>query len=101
MAVRFAPDLDDQNRAPAGAGFWVPVYVQHTDPKAAAAKPVVQVSYDDGTTWLPAPLLRAGDHWLARLQHPAQAAFVSLNATAADRNGNTVAQKIVRAYRLK
>ncbi|MBE8519623.1 S8 family serine peptidase [Amycolatopsis sp. H6(2020)] len=99
--VRFAPDLDDQNRAPAGAGFPVPVYVQQTVPSAAVAKPAVQVSYDEGTTWRPVPLRRAGDHWLARLQHPAGAASVSLRATAADGDGNSVTQEVIRAYRLK
>ncbi|MEU4248882.1 hypothetical protein AB0F15_15875 [Amycolatopsis sp. NPDC026612] len=100
-AVRFAPALDDRNQASGGAGFLVPVYLQHTGGQAAVTEPVVQVSYDDGTTWRPAPLLPAGDHWLARLWHPAVGGFVSFKATAADRNGNTVDQTIIRAYRLK
>ncbi|MFF1613752.1 S8 family serine peptidase [Amycolatopsis sp. NPDC058278] len=101
MAVRFAPALDDRNQAPAGTGFLVPVYLEHTDQQAALTEPAAQVSYDDGKTWLPAPLLRTGDHWLAQLWHPAQGAFVSFKATAADRKGNTVAQTIIRAYRLR
>ncbi len=92
MAVRFTPALDDRNQAPAGVGFLVPVSVQHTGRQAAVPEPAVQVSYDDGKTWRPAPLLRTGDHWLARLWHPAAGGFVSFKATAADRNGNTVAQ---------
>lgn len=54
------------------------------------------VSYDDGTTWQPAPLLREGGQWLALLCHPAQGALVSFKATAGDRKGNTVGQTIIR-----
>ncbi|MEO6082656.1 MAG: S8 family peptidase [Umezawaea sp.] len=100
MAVRFAPRLDDHNRAPAGTVFPVPVRVQHTDPHGEVATLTVRVSYNDGTTWQVVPLVRDRGQWLALLRHPANGAFVSFKATAGDRKGNTVSQTIIRGYRL-
>ncbi|ROP42657.1 hypothetical protein [Saccharothrix texasensis] len=65
------------------------------------AKPAVQVSFDDGTTWRPAPLVKVGQRWLAAVVHPAGAKFVSLKARARDAAGNAVDQTIIRAYGLR
>ncbi|CCH33118.1 S8 family serine peptidase [Actinosynnema sp. NPDC047251] len=101
-AVRFAPRLDEHNRAAAGRPFAFPVYVQRN----GAAKPgdvraTVQVSYDDGASWKPVPLVKTGERWIAAVLHPAGAKFVSLRASAEDRAGNAVEQTIIRAYALK
>ncbi|MGW3966965.1 S8 family serine peptidase [Amycolatopsis sp. NPDC005003] len=101
MAVRFAPRLDDHNRAPGGVPFVVPVRVEHTDEQARITSLTVRVSYDDGGTWQPVPVQRGDGQWLAGLRHPAGAAFVSLRATATDSVGNTVDQTIIRGYRLR
>ncbi|MGX7825796.1 S8 family serine peptidase [Actinokineospora sp. 24-640] len=102
LAVRFAPSLDDRNRAPSGQAFTVPVYVQRNGSTTEGVrKPAVQVSYDDGRTWRPAPVLGGGDRWQAVLLHPATAEFVSLRAQARDAGGGTVDQTIIRAYALK
>ncbi|ONI84726.1 hypothetical protein ALI22I_29905 [Saccharothrix sp. ALI-22-I] len=103
LAVRFAPSLDDQNRAAAGRPFAFPVYVQRNGVAGAegVAKPAVQVSYDDGTTWKPVPLVKTGERWIAAVAHPADAKFVSLKAQARDAAGNSVDQRIIRAYALK
>jgi subtilisin family serine protease len=102
LAIRFAPRLDNWNRAPAGQAFTFPVYVQRNG--AATAPRVrtlsVQASYDDGHTWQPATIVASGDQWLARVSHPPTAAFVSLRATASDADNNTVRQTIIRAYAL-
>jgi hypothetical protein len=58
------------------------------------------VSYDDGETWQPAPVLRAGQQRQALLQHPADARHVSLRATATDSAGGSAEVTIIRAYRL-
>ncbi|WP_433261868.1 S8 family serine peptidase [Actinosynnema sp. CS-041913] len=102
LAVRFAPVLDDRNRAAAGRPFAFPVYVQRN----AAVKPgdvrtSVQVSYDDGASWKPVPLVKLGERWLAAVSHPAGAKYVSLRASAKDKDGNAVEQTIIRAYGLK
>ncbi|KOX28744.1 hypothetical protein ADK67_11235 [Saccharothrix sp. NRRL B-16348] len=103
LVVRFAPSLDAQNRAAAGRPFAIPVYVQRNGVTGAegVAKPAVQVSFDDGTTWRPAPLVKVGGRWLAAVVHPAGAKFVSLKAQARDAAGNAVDQTIIRAYGLR
>jgi hypothetical protein len=55
------------------------------------------VSYDDGKTWRPAAVTRAGDHFDVRVNHPA-AGYASLRAKATDSAGNTVEQTVIRAY---
>jgi subtilisin family serine protease len=99
-AIRFAPNLDAQNRAPAGRVFALPVRVQHQP--GSAARPTrsleVSVSYDDGRTWTRTLALGVGDERVALLHHPAGGGYVSLKARATDFAGNTVEQTIVRAY---
>jgi hypothetical protein len=99
-AVRFAPPVNQQNTAPAGRVWLVPVEVQRA-PNSAAGRArtlTVEVSYDDGATWRHVPVLRFGQQGLALLHHPAGAGFVSLRAGSADAAGNTVTQTVIRAY---
>ncbi|WP_407663077.1 S8 family serine peptidase [Micromonospora radicis] len=101
--IRFTPSLDDGNAAPAGRPFVIPIQVQRQT-GTAAAKTVsltVEVSYDGGTTWQQATVKKAGRDWSATLQHPNGAGHVSLRATAKDSAGNTVTQRITKAYHLK
>ncbi len=101
-AVRFAPKLDDRNRAVAGRPFAFPVYVQrNASAEVGPVRTAVQVSYDDGVTWKPAAVVKIGERWVAAVSHPAGAKYVSLRATAKDRDGNTVEQTVIRAYGLK
>ncbi|MEU7526010.1 S8 family serine peptidase [Saccharothrix sp. NPDC042600] len=101
LAVRFAPTLDDRNRARAGRPFAFPVYVQRNGGGSVAdVRTTVQVSYDDGASWRPAPLAKFGERWLAAVSHPADAKYVSLKASARDKAGNGVEQTIIRAYGL-
>jgi hypothetical protein len=100
LAVRFAPNLDDHNAAPAGR-FTIPVYVQRNGGAVGAVNaPAVEVSYDDGATWRPAQVKRAGAGWKAVVDHPAGAEFVSLRSTITDAGGNAQRQTITRAYAL-
>ncbi|SDG68699.1 Serine protease, subtilisin family [Lentzea fradiae] len=100
LAVRFSPRLDEHNRA--GRELTVPVTVERsgtgivTDIEA----PAVQVSYDEGATWEPAPLRTTGGGWEMTLTHPEGAKNVSFKARAAD-SGSEVQQTIIRAYDLK
>lgn len=64
-------------------------------------KVTVDVSYDDGITWRRAGLRRDGDAWRAELDAPRKAAFATLRTTASDSRGNTVEQRINRAFGLK
>jgi hypothetical protein len=102
QAVRFAPDLDERNAAPAGQEFRIPVRVQRQAGAAPAgcASLTVDVSYDDGRAWQRVRLVGTGPDRVDVLTHPTGAGFVSLRASATDTAGNTVQQTIIRAYRL-
>jgi subtilisin family serine protease len=58
----------------------------------------LSVSYDDGATWSDVDL---GGGWKGELRIPADAASVSLRASASDDKGATVSQEIVRAVGVK
>jgi hypothetical protein len=98
--VRFAPALDNQNRALRAVPTVVPVNIDHNT--GGKAKPTsIQVSHDDGITWKPAPILNAGGKWFTVLVHPAGAKTVSLKASAGDNDGNSVDQTILSAFLLR
>ena len=98
-AVRFAPALDELQRAPAGQPFDLPVTVEHQPGSAAGptARLTVEVSYDD-QTWHPVRLEPTASGWTAHLDHPRNPGFVSLRSKATDTTGNTVEQTITHAY---
>lgn len=58
------------------------------------------MSYDDGVTWQPVPVVRLGQHGIAFVKHHARPGFVSLRADSTDLDGNTLAQTIIHAYRI-
>ena len=98
--VRFSPELDDLNSAPAGQLFDIPLDVQR-QPNAPAGRlrwVTVQVSYDDGTTWHPALGRGSGSHRIATVRHPATAGYASLRVSATDTTGESVTQTVIRAY---
>ncbi|WP_306214395.1 S8 family serine peptidase [Actinoplanes sp. RD1] len=57
----------------------------------------LEVSYDDGESWHRASLRRG----TARITAPRAASFVTLHVTARDSKGNTVDQRITRAFGLR
>jgi subtilisin family serine protease len=96
-AIRFAPPLDEYNTAPANGILSVPVVVAAqpgADPGTLTSR-TVEASFDDGATWKPVRLKDGA----ALVPHPAGGGFVSLRAKAADSDGNTVEQTVLRAYR--
>ncbi|GGP78589.1 S8 family peptidase [Saccharothrix coeruleofusca] len=101
LAVRFAPGLDDWNQAPRDAPTVLDLTVDHNGGARSARPTRVEVSYDDGASWQPVQLRRHDDRWTAELAHPPNAAHVSLRAGAADDEGNSVDQTIIRAFTLK
>ncbi len=101
LSIGFDPKLDLTNHAPRNALFTVPFRIDR-QPGASGGKAEpnqVEVSCDDGQTWQRVPVLRANGTWLAVVQNPASG-FVSLRANAADQDGNTVTQTIIRAYQV-
>jgi hypothetical protein len=100
MTVRYAPALDERNKAAAGR-FAVPVNVEHQYGGDAAR--VVSLEIDaplDEKTWQRLPVRRTGSGWAATIDQPGSG-FVSLRARAKDAAGNEVNQTILRAYELK
>ena len=95
--LRFHPDLDDHNRA-ATDTISFDVQRQPGAAPAGATSVQVQLSYDDGRTWMPAAVdLATG---VARLDRPAglSAGYVSLQSRVELSDGGVVEQKIIRAY---
>ncbi|MEU7524170.1 S8 family serine peptidase [Saccharothrix sp. NPDC042600] len=99
--IRYTPDVDVDNRAPAGRLFRLPIQAQ-TQSSARVLRLELSVSHDDGMTWHKAHAVPTGiAKWTAHLRHPAGPGFVSLKATAVDHRGGTTEQTIMRAYGLK
>ena len=100
-AIRFSPDLDITNTAPAGHLFTVPISLDRQVGAAPGKTEVltVEASFDDGQTWQQLAVKRRGESAVTSVQHPTGSGFVSLRASATDMSGNTVRQTIIRAYR--
>ena len=102
LTVRFQPPLDANGRAPRGR-FCLPLRLT---PNGGAtpgdmSPPGVEVSYDDGATWVAAVVQQNGSLYEAELDHPDTAEYVSLRGSTVDASGNTVEHTIIRAYGLR
>ncbi|MBM0239650.1 S8 family serine peptidase [Micromonospora sp. ATA32] len=100
-AIRYTPELDIDNRAPAGRLFAIPVSLDRQVGAALGRTRTltVEASFDDGKTWRQLTVRRSGEKAVAWVRNPAGTGFVSLRAAATDTSGNTVKQTIIRAYR--
>ena len=56
------------------------------------------ISYDDGDSWQRLDLRGHGSSRSATVRHPRDAGYASLRVRAEDRDGNTIDQRVVRAY---
>jgi subtilisin family serine protease len=102
LAVRFLPVLDNENRAPGGVRYAIPITVERHPgaPEAKVSSLSVEVSYDDGRHWHRVPVKRTGAGWTAPVEHP-RTGFVSLRAKAVAADGSSVEQTIIRGYGLR
>jgi subtilisin family serine protease len=102
LVVRFTPELDERGRAPSGAHFCLPLYVDSYGSASApqASKPSVEVSFDDGASWTTASVVVEGAHFNAHFDHPTGARYVSLRTSTHDAQGSAVEQTLFRAYGL-
>jgi hypothetical protein len=96
LSVQYRPAVDLGNTAPGGVDFTIPVTITRQDGPARIRSVTVDVSYDDGATWTSAKVAR--DHTVS-VHHPA-AGYASLRVKAADTDGNTTTQTVIRAYRI-
>jgi len=97
--LRFSPALDEHNQTAARI-LALPIQIERPagarTPRIARA--AVEASFDDGATWLPVPIVGLDDRALGLIVHPPGTTFVSLRGSAADTEGNTVEQTVLRAY---
>jgi hypothetical protein len=101
--LRFAPVLDDDNRALRRLPLLLPVAIERLPGAATPAirNVTIEVSFDDGATWSPVHGALLGTRFLGLVVHPPGATFVALRGTARDAAGNRVEQTILRAYQLR
>ncbi|MFD1540782.1 S8 family serine peptidase [Nonomuraea guangzhouensis] len=105
LAVKINPELDDRNRAAVGL-MRIPLRVQRQNgsPALKLRTLTVEISYDDGRTWLPTLVHPSGqDAWAAEAWNPvsARGKFASLRVKATDSGGNGFAETVTRAYQVK
>ncbi|MFJ3043119.1 S8 family peptidase [Streptomyces tendae] len=93
--VRFAPALSARSTSKARASVAVPVTVQGAAAGRNLASLRVSYSTDSGKHWQRAAVRDGG----VRVRNPAAGGAVSFRAEASDRQGNTVVQTILDAYR--
>lgn len=91
-AVHVEPRLDLASSARAGAAQRIPVTVRGAE--GAVESLELAVSYDDGASWRPVPVV--GGRMLVR--NPAHGAGLTLRAEVTDTAGNTAVQEIHNAY---
>ncbi|MFG1604892.1 S8 family serine peptidase [Actinoplanes sp. NPDC049265] len=102
IQLDYAVGTDVAGRAARDAGLTVSARLLPNATGGGAIRAVgVEISYDDGATWHPATLRRGDSGWRTRLNAPPAAEFVSLRTTARDARGNTVDQRITRAFGLR
>ncbi|MEH1125025.1 S8 family serine peptidase [Micromonospora sp. CPCC 206061] len=102
QVIRFGAKLNDDNSAPGGRIFPIPVQVQRNPgaPATSVKSLTVEASFDDGATWRKVPVVTFGDQRIALVSNPANG-YVSLRAKAVDSAGGTVEQTIIHAYRIR
>lgn len=101
--VRFSPlGLDDFGQAQAGGltPIGIRVELQPCAPRTLVRSVRAQVSTDNGRTWHSVTVSPHGRGWSITVHDPAHPGYVSLRATVADTNGNTVTDTIMLAYRV-
>jgi subtilisin family serine protease len=97
--VRFHPALTLTGTAASGHRTTVPLSIE--GPAAKHLKSlVVKVSYDAGATWSAARVTTYHGKKILVLAHPAKAHSVSFKTTLTDKEGNTYAATILKAYLL-
>lgn len=103
-STQFQPAVDPNNSVARKPVSKVPFKVMHQPgAKVAPIKKVeVQVSGDGGTTWRKAAVLpRSDGTFEAIFATPKDAKLISLKSLVIDKDGNTSAQTVISAYRLR
>ncbi|MDX3850589.1 S8 family serine peptidase [Streptomyces sp. AK02-01A] len=102
IQLDYAVDTDTAGRAGRRAGLTLtPSHLTGAPESDTIRTVTLDVSYDDGASWHKATLRRSGKGWETTLKAPARADFVTLRASARDTRGNSVEQRINRAFGLR
>ncbi|MBB4676033.1 S8 family serine peptidase [Crossiella cryophila] len=108
LQARWNLDLDLDNAAPADRvhALNLTAATQPGAPPVKVTEVRAEVSYNDGGSWEAVDLRALGSDggYSGAIQHPRKAdssGFVSLKVQAADAEGNSVEQTLIRAYALK
>lgn len=99
LDYQVSTDLSGNTRGGAQHLGITPAHLAGAVGTGTIAGAILEVSFDDGTTWEKVKLTRNGGTWVADFAAPANG-FVSLRTTAWDTVGNRVTQEITRAYGL-
>ena len=102
ITLQYQPSLNENGEAERGAACRVPISVQQLDQQGPArvSALTIEASFDDGVSWQRVPVTRQNRDWVATLQHPADAEYVSLRATVQGMSANTAEITVIRAYAL-
>jgi len=96
LVVRATPKLDAHNTTKAGRQGSVPLAVRNQAGQVVTPTSLsAQISFDDGTTWVNAPI----SHGAAHVRYPTGKGFASLRLHATGEAGTAFDQTAIRAYR--
>ncbi|MFF7211940.1 S8 family serine peptidase [Streptomyces sp. NPDC008238] len=102
VQLDYGTELDAEGRAERGSELAVTPVVLGSSAAADAVSSVrLDVSYDDGVTWVRQALKEKKGTWRAALDAPGRAGYVSIRVTAEQRNGGGVTQTVTRAFGLR
>ncbi|WP_237105348.1 S8 family serine peptidase [Nonomuraea sp. MG754425] len=100
LVASFDAPVDLKNRA-VSRKLGLSVRHQEGARQSSIGQVSLEVSYDDGGTWRPARLRAKGDRAYETTLDQFRPGFVSLRLKAADVDGNTLTQEVIRAYALR
>ena len=95
-------DADGYNRVDASSTYPLRIETGYSPAQRAGGFDVaVEVSYDDGETWLEARTRDVGAAWRASVPAaPSGAEFATVRVIAEDEDGNAIDQRITRAWKI-
>lgn len=98
----YGTDLDAGGRAKRTSDFSLtPQVLGSGSAHDAISSVTLEVSYDDGATWHRQDLTQKQGTWKTSLKAPHGAGYVSVRATAKQRNGGGITQTVIRAFGLR
>ncbi|MBB2947253.1 subtilisin family serine protease [Actinoplanes lutulentus] len=102
IQLDYVVDTDLAHKASRSAGITViPSHLAGAPSSKSIRTVTVDVSFDDGVTWVSRRLTQGRSGWTAELRAPRSAQHVTLRTSAKDAYGNKVEQTITRAFGLK